>query len=111
MCVIHKLANDFDATSQLLVNSQSVSHCFNCVAQEAIPLKPCNIGKKASWVGTTINETTITNSQSRPGNDIQANAYAANAAMVIGIIVAGIVTINDEISAFGTFLFSNKTSI
>ena len=30
---------------------------------------------------------------------------------VIGMIVAGIVTIKDEMSAFGTFLLSNKTSM
>ena len=30
--------------------------------------------------------------------------------MVIGIMVAGIVTMNEDISAFGTFLFSNSTS-
>lgn len=90
--------------------SQSVSHWFNCVAHDAMPLNPCNTGRNASCVGTTIKETTITNNQSRPGNDIHAKAYAAKAAIVIGMIVAGIVTIKDEISAFGTFLLSNKTS-
>ena len=76
-----------------------------------MPLKPCKIGKNANCVGTTINDTTITNNQSRPGNCIHANAYAAKAAIVIGIIVAGIVTINDDIKALGTFLLSKSTSM
>ena len=94
----------------MFVNSQSVVHCLSAVAQLASPLKPCKIGKKANWVGTTISETTSINNQSRPGNCIHEKAYAANAATVIGIIVAGTTTIKEDIRAFGTSLLSNKTS-
>ena len=41
--------------------------------------------------GTTSRPTTITNSVLRNGKFIHANAYAANAATKIGMIVAGIV--------------------
>ena len=50
------------------------------------------------------------NNQSRPGNCIHEKAYAANAATVIGIIVAGTTTINEDMSAFGTSLLSKRTS-
>ena len=43
------------------------------------------------WSGTTSRPTTTTNSRFRPGKFIQLNAYAANAATKIGMIVAGIV--------------------
>jgi len=42
------------------------------------------------WRGTTSSPTTTTNSRSRPGNRIQAKAYAAKAATRTGMIVAGI---------------------
>ena len=44
--------------------------------------------------GTTSNATTTTNSHLRPGKFIQLNAYAAKAAIRIGMNVAGIVTLN-----------------
>ena len=50
------------------------------------------IGISAIWSGTTSSPTTTTNSTYRPGNSIHENAYAANAAIVIGITVDGIVT-------------------
>ena len=50
------------------------------------------IGISAICNGTTSSPTTITNRTYRPWNSIQANAYAANAAIVIGITVEGIVT-------------------
>ena len=68
------------------------------------------MGRNANCVGTTINETTSINNQSRPGNCIHEKAYAANAATVIGIIVAGTTTINEDMSAFGTSLLSKRTS-
>ena len=68
------------------------------------------MGRNANCVGTTIKETTSINNQSRPGNCIHEKAYAANAATVIGIIVAGTTTINEDMSAFGTSLLSNRTS-
>ena len=43
------------------------------------------------WSGTTSRPTTRTNSALRNGKFIHAKAYAANAAMKIGMIVAGIV--------------------
>src|SRR4051812_37795272 len=49
------------------------------------------IGMNVVWRGTTSSPTTITNSVFLNGKFIQANAYAANAAMKIGMIVAGIV--------------------
>ena len=42
--------------------------------------------------GTTRRPTTTTNRMYRPRNSIQQNAYAAKAAMVIGMTVEGIVT-------------------
>ena len=68
------------------------------------------MGRNANCVGTTIKETTSINNQSRPGNCIHEKAYAANAATVIGIIVAGTTTINEDMSAFGTSLLSKRTS-
>ena len=43
-----KLANVFDATWHEFVASQSVSQAFNCVAHDAIPLKPVRMGKNAN---------------------------------------------------------------
>jgi hypothetical protein len=43
--------------------------------------------------GTTNSPTTIANRNALPGNFTQANAYAAKAARVIGMTVAGMVTI------------------
>ena len=42
--------------------------------------------------GTTSSPTTSTNNASRPGKCIHEKAYAANAAIVIGMVVAGIAT-------------------
>jgi hypothetical protein len=42
--------------------------------------------------GTTMRPTTRMNSASRPGKRIHEKAYAANAAIVIGITVDGTVT-------------------
>ena len=57
---------------------------------------PCvyirRIGISAICSGTTSSPTTITNRTYRPRNSIHENAYAANAAMVIGITVDGIAT-------------------
>ena len=55
-------------------------------------MRICNTGTNVIWIGTTSKATTPRKIQSRPGNGIQANAYAANAAIVIGITVDGIVT-------------------
>ncbi len=52
----------------------------------------CRIGISAICSGTTSSPTTITNRTYRPLKSIQANAYAANAAIVIGMTVEGIVT-------------------
>ena len=41
------------------------------------------------WSGTTSRPTTTTTGRSGRGTYIQANAYAANAAIIIGMIVAG----------------------
>lgn len=46
----------------------------------------------ATCSGTTSSPTKITKSTSRPLNVIQLKAYAANAAAVIGMIVAGMAT-------------------
>src|SRR4051794_18781029 len=48
-------------------------------------------GSNATWIGTTINPTTTTNSQSRPRKSIQANAYAASAPRNTTSTVAGTV--------------------
>ena len=50
------------------------------------------MGISAIWRGTTSSATTIVNRMPRPRKGIQAKAYAANAAIVIGMTVAGIVT-------------------
>ena len=46
---------------------------------------------KVVWSGTTRSPTTRTKRPFRNGKFIQLNAYAANAATKIGMIVAGIV--------------------
>ncbi len=46
----------------------------------------------AIWSGTTSSATTVMNMTSRPRKCIHEKAYAANAAIVIGITVEGIVT-------------------
>ena len=45
---------------------------------------------RATCSGMASNDTVAMNRCFRPGNSIQANAYAANVAMAIGMIVAGI---------------------
>ncbi len=45
----------------------------------------------AIWSGTISRPTMITNRTFLPGNTIQAIAYAANAAIVIGMTVEGMV--------------------
>ena len=47
---------------------------------------------RAIWSGTTSRPTTIAKVRPRNGKRIQAKAYAANAAIVIGISVDGTVT-------------------
>src|SRR5258708_31915516 len=47
-------------------------------------------GMKVSCRGTARSPTRARKIQSRPGNFIQANAYAAKAAMVTGMITAGV---------------------
>ena len=51
-----------------------------------------SIGGKATWIGTTITATITMNRTSLPGKSMNVNAYAANAANMIGMIVAGIAT-------------------
>ena len=58
------------------------------------------IGMTAICSGTTSSATTATNSTKRPRNSIQENAYAANAAIVIGITVDGIATAKLFMNAF-----------
>ena len=57
---------------------------------------PCvysrRIGIRAICSGTTSRPTTTTNITYRPLNSIHENAYAAKAAIVIGMTVDGIVT-------------------
>jgi ribosomal protein L18 len=45
-------------------------------------------GISATWDGTASRATVAMNSHSLPRKSIQANAYAAKAAMAIGMIVA-----------------------
>ena len=51
--------------------------------------KSFRIGMSVACSGTTSRPTTTTNRMFRPGNSIQLNAYAANAATNNGITVAG----------------------
>ena len=44
-----------------------------------------------TWIGTICSAKTATNSESRNGNFIQAKAYAAIVARLIGMITAGMV--------------------
>jgi hypothetical protein len=57
------------------------------------------MGTSAICSGTTINPTTIMNKTFRPGNCIHAKAYAANAATVMGITTAGMVTAKELANA------------
>ena len=50
--------------------------------------------------GTTNKATTATNNTKRPRNSIHENAYAAKAAIVMGITVAGIATARLFMNAF-----------
>src|SRR5579864_3692784 len=52
--------------------------------------KKVSTGTKVSWRGTASNPTKARKIQFRPGKFIQANAYAAKAAIVTGITVDGI---------------------
>src|SRR5258708_18337758 len=47
-------------------------------------------GMNVSWRGTASSPTRARKIQSRPGNFIHANAYAAKAAIVTGMITAGV---------------------
>ena len=59
-----------------------------------IPIAPNsrNSGTKADWLGMTNSPTMRMKKKFRPGNSMNVNAYAANAAMRIGMIVAGMLT-------------------
>jgi hypothetical protein len=52
-------------------------------------------GIRVTWIGTICRAKTATNRMSRPGNLIHANAYAASAASVSGMITDGMVTMKE----------------
>ena len=58
-------------------------------------LNNCTSGINDIWRGIIIEPTTKRKRISFPLNSIKANAYAAKAAIVIGIMVEGIVTANE----------------
>jgi hypothetical protein len=55
----------------------------------------CSSGMSATCSGTASSDTVAMNSHLRPLKSIHANAYAANAAIAIGMIVAGIAIANE----------------
>ena len=61
-----------------------------------IPMPKCSRrgGISANCNGTTNKATTKAISNVSPGNSIYASAYAAKAAITIGMIVAGMVTVS-----------------
>src|SRR4028118_1298020 len=72
----------------------------NCPVM-SIPSLPNSrsMGTKATWIGTTSSDTTMMNSRSLPRNCMNVNAYAANAANMIGMTVAGMDTVIELMNA------------
>ncbi len=58
-----------------------------------------SIGTNATWIGITISATTMMKKKSRPLNSMNVNAYAANAANMIGMTVAGMDTVIELMKA------------
>ena len=77
------------------------------------PLGPSmfSSGANATWIGTTITATITMNSTSLPGKSMNVKAYAAKAANMIGMIVAGIATMMLLSSAVAHVACSSKTPL
>ena len=69
----------------------------------APPTYSCSSGMSATCSGIASSDTVKMNSDLRPLKSIQANVYAANAAIAIGMIVAGIAIATELSSESASF--------
>ena len=81
--------------SGMSVTMISVPGMDQCAPPENI----CSSGSRATWLGKASSDTVPMKIHSRPRNGIHAKAYAAKAAMAIGMIVAGMAIANELSSA------------